>query len=336
MKARVCGGLARGLIAGAVLCCAAQAARATIADCHDATCRITTPDGGAGSGCVFEISQGHVYVLTAAHVVGRHAAVQCEFWRQGHQSQPLPAAVLLRVEDDTCDAAVVALAESAFAGLLPAAIPVAAPDCALPAGTTVTSVGCANGSWSTGWQGHVLPTDGGDLRFVPAPANGRSGSAIFDAEGRQIVGVLRARTMDNAEGIACSLQALYAGLQRAASEQRAQCGPGGCPVPPSAPRYRVLPYRQKQEYERFRDQTPWPTLPPAPSPAPRIDPDDTNRRLDKIADMAMEILGQQRAPGAALETSSSGPSGLGMALAVLLAMAVGLVLFYATQNHTPL
>ena len=51
-------------------------------------------------------------------------------------------------------------------------------------GETLRSVGCANGTWATGWTGHALGYDDDGLRFVPAPANGRSGSAIFDAEQR--------------------------------------------------------------------------------------------------------------------------------------------------------
>ncbi len=49
----------------------------------------------------------------------------------------------------------------------------------------------------------------GELRFLPAPANGRSGSAVFDGEGRRIVALLTARTGDGAEGIATPVQAIY-------------------------------------------------------------------------------------------------------------------------------
>ena len=62
--------------------------QAALSECIDATCRITTAEGSCGSGCVFEIGNGSVYVLTAGHVTGKAAAVQCEFWRQGHQVLP--------------------------------------------------------------------------------------------------------------------------------------------------------------------------------------------------------------------------------------------------------
>lgn len=326
------------LLAGALVLVltlwAAHTARGAISDCHDATCRITTADGSAGSGCVFEISQGQVFVLTAAHVVGRHRTVACEFWRGGHQSQRLPGEVVLRVENDRCDAAVVAVPESQFGACLPQAIPVAPPDLVLAPGATITSVGCANAAWSTGWKGHVLGYSDGDLHFLPTPANGRSGSAIFDADGRQIVGLLRARTVNDSEGIACNLESLYAGLGRAVAEQSAQCGPRGCPAAPSAPRYRALPYRQKQEFERFQEKGPWPTLPPGPQP--KVELDETNRKLDRIADVVVDIRSQRTQPAAEEAKEKSTLSAVGVVLTVLGALLVGGIAFYATQNHTPI
>ena len=164
----------------AALLGAAGPARAALSDCIDATCRITTAEGSCGSGCVFEIGNGSVYVLTAGHVAGNAAAVQCEFWRHGHQSSPLAGQVIGR--SAAADAAVVAVPAAALGGLLPAAIPLAPRGEAVRAGDTLASVGCAGGSWSTGWKGHALGYEAEELRFVPAPANGRSGSALFDGE----------------------------------------------------------------------------------------------------------------------------------------------------------
>src|SRR5574340_1499151 len=123
---------------------------AALPDCLDATCRVTAPDQGRGTGCVFERSQGQVFVLTCAHVATGQT-VQCEFWRDGHQSQPLAGQVQMRSE--AADAAVVSIPESAFGGLLPKAIPFAPRESMLRDGDTVTSVGCALGAWSTAWKG---------------------------------------------------------------------------------------------------------------------------------------------------------------------------------------
>ncbi len=257
-----------GVMLASLVLAIATTAGASIADCIDATCRITCGDG-RGTGCVFERSQGRVFVLTADHVVSDGPDVKCEFWRDGHLSRPLPGKVISRSK--AADAAVVVLNEAVFAGVLPKVVPIAPRDYVLRPGQTVTSVGCAKGSWSTGWKGHVLSYRGGDLHFVPAPANGRSGSAVFDADGLRIVGLLRARTGDDSEGIATSVQSLYGAF---GGGQQTQFCPGGkCPTP--KPKPYVLPYRYR---EQFRDpavpqpkQRVWPTL-PAPAAPPSLVP----------------------------------------------------------------
>ncbi|NQU22625.1 MAG: trypsin-like peptidase domain-containing protein [Candidatus Nealsonbacteria bacterium] len=278
----------RLLAAAAILPLMLGVARASLEDCIDATCRITHDDGGRGTGCVFERSQGYVYVLTAAHVVGDSRQVRCEFWRDGHPSQPLPAAVVAR--SPAADAAVVTLPESLFAGVLPKVIPVAPRGYVIAPGQTLTSVGCANGSWSTGWKGHALGYRDRDLHFVPTPANGRSGSAVFDARGEQIVGLLRARTGDDSEGIATSVQMLYKVFGNAEARMKndegtlAQCPGGTCPSP-----WRLSPYRERQDQQDDwqnnqigRIQQVWPTLPGAT--AGQVDLGPTNRRLDGLTD----------------------------------------------------
>jgi hypothetical protein len=241
----------------------------------DATCRMTTPDGSRGTGCVFEIRQGQVYVLTAAHVVDKYLQVACEFWRDGHQSVPLQGQVIARVENQQTDAAIVAINAALFGPTLPAVIPVAPPETVLSPGETIASVGCAHGNWSTGWKGHVLGYQGTDLTFVPAPADGRSGSALFDAQGKTIIGIVRARTLDNGMGIASGLQALYRDLGRAPecrTQCGPQCGPNGCSTSWSLGL-------------RAQPQQPWPTMPPQPS----VDLSPIANRMDRLADAVADL-----------------------------------------------
>jgi len=298
-------------------------AHAAMSSCLDATCRISTPDGGRGSGCVFEIGQGYVYVITAAHVVGSYSEVSCEFWRDGHQSTPVPGQVILRAIDRDADAATVALRQEQFGEVLPAVVPLAPRTYAVRPGETLLSAGCARGAWSTGWKGHALGYRGSDLYFTPAPAQGRSGSALFDADGRQIVGIVRARTTDDQAGIACSLQALYAGLGTAAAARQVQCGPEGC-VPP----YRALPYRQKLEYQQWRQQDSerWPTMPPAASPPVDLGP--VTARLDAITAQ------MQRDQRQAAKKEEQSPSAAIIAVLFIAALVIGGVGFFATQSHT--
>jgi hypothetical protein len=292
----------------------ASRASAEISDCIDATCKISATDGSRGTGCVFERSQGQVFVLTAAHVVGSERTIGCEFWHAGHQSAPLPGRVLF--VSQSADAAIVVISESAFAGVLPKVIPIAERTCVLRPGQTVTSVGCANGSWSTGWKGHVIGYRGADLHFVPTPANGRSGSAIFDAQGEKIVGLLRARTSDDSQGIATSVQSLYAAFEKNTTEKNTteqnttrdtrdawhpasdrslaamqsaspptQCPGGICPLP-NWSADRLLPYRQEQErrLEQIQQQ-PSPVYPTLPSAASSAEMSQISLKLDRVIDL---------------------------------------------------
>jgi len=277
--------VATALVAG-LLASTARPAGATLSDCIDATCRITAADGSRGTGCVFEISDRRLFVLTNAHVVGNSPTARCEFWRQGHRSAPIEGRVIVRVDDPQCDAAILSLDRSLFGGMLPKAVPIASRDYQLASGQTITSVGCAGGAWSTGWKGHVTGGAGEELRFVPPPADGRSGSALFDATGRRIVGLLRARTLDDRIGIATSVQMLYHHLGRATAA--AAGNTGGC-AGGSCSDY-LLPYRNRQGDP---SGNPWPTMPPQPTP---IDLSETNRRLDGIAALLQQMARDKSPP----------------------------------------
>jgi hypothetical protein len=271
--------------------------RASVSDAIDATCRVTAADGSCGTGCVFEIGQGSIYVLTAAHVVGNDmaATVKCEFWRGGHQSAPLAGRVIGRSED--VDAAIVAVPQSALGGLLPRLVPLAPRDRSVRPGDALVSVGCAGGTWATAWKGHALGYEGNDLHFVPAPANGRSGSAVFDGEGRRIVAIVRARAADGSDGVATSVQAVYRAFDAAFSGAPAahprpaggdgkqalvQCPNGQCPngqCPLQNDRY-LLPYRQKQADQDRGGQNPWPSIQGTIAAGP-----DYSAKLDKLIEL---------------------------------------------------
>lgn len=266
----------------AVLILAALEAEGAISDCFDATCRVLVDQDPPATGCVFEISDGKVFVLTNAHVVGSAKAVRLEFWCRGHKSLPLDGTVIARVRNDEVDAAIVSLDESHFAGRLPKAISVAPRNYELELGQTIISIGCSGGSWPTMFTGHVLSDDNLDenldpftLEFFPPPAGGRSGSAIFDAEGTMIVGLLYARadTGDKngrpvSYGHACTLESLYKHLGEPGAYRTTHTGGANCPncpggMCPTPPQPYSLPYRRQHEREHQGQAqgNPWPTLP---------------------------------------------------------------------------
>jgi len=268
-------------------------ADASMADCMNATFRITASDGGLGTGVAYEIKEGKVYVLTNAHVATSDI-MHMELWRRGHKSRKMIGRTILRHEN--ADVAVIALDVALFQGKLPSVIPLASPSYRLEAGQTIASVGCARGAWPTAWIGNVIGTypKDDDIAFNPFPARGRSGSGVFNAECTKIVALVHiqanvgtgetpaATVPENNFGTAVNISRIHAALRGERMDTEfslssfmafpapAQCGPRSCP--PSNP---VLPYRQKQEY-RYKQQDErdkrqdrrlddlFPTLPPLP------------------------------------------------------------------------
>lgn len=203
---------------------------AGLEDCIDATCRVSA-GSGRGTGVAFEHSQDTVFVLTNAHVVGRQTTVQCEFWRAGEVQKAVTGQVGRLMLNDTVDVAVIAIAESQFNGALPQVIPLAPQETRVATGATVLSVGCAGATWPTAWRGKILRSQYGDLRFWPVPADGRSGAAIFTADGSKIIGLIRARTTDGREGVACSLKAIYQAMSQRLRSAPGNTQPKRGPVP---------------------------------------------------------------------------------------------------------
>ncbi len=311
---------------------AAGVSYGSLEDCHDATCRVLAGND-RGTGVVFEISQGHVFVLTNAHVVGNSGTARCEFWKSGHQSRAIAGQVIMTGRGGV-DAALIAIPESAFGGMLPKAIPIAPRGTVLQPGETIMSVGCAKAAWATGWQGHVLQSSDSRLHFLPVPANGRSGSAIFDAKGERIVGLLNARSGGDTEGMAVSLEQLYVALApqnmvtprpvpwRAGPQGGQQgpgdCGPNGCEPGRRGQPYN-MPYRQEQDrrIERIEGRV-WPTLPPPVVVAPPV--------IAPIVDVEIDVAPKEEAP------EPSGPKPAGVVIALVLAAIVGAGVFYGRGN----
>lgn len=167
-----------------------------------ATVRIFARDGSLGSGSVFAKDDKEVLILTNAHVAGgTRSQVKVEFWYQGRLSKKVPGVVvksLLSNQSDH-DYSVVAIKRedlgSYFDLLMP--IELAAADFS-PDFSKIYSAGCPQGTWQTHWIGHGTENLGEQaVKFVPMPANGRSGSAIYQVlEGGKIVqvGVITYRT----------------------------------------------------------------------------------------------------------------------------------------------
>jgi thioredoxin len=187
-------------------------ARASLDDCHKASCRVHA-QGGSGTGCVYKIDEHYAYVLTNAHVAGSRtgAPMRCVFNRDGYEVTLNGVVCHTTGVQGVRDQAVIAIPVSSFDGWRPSIIPLAPADYQLPTGMTIKSVGCPRAEWASSWIGHVESINGRTLDFVPTPAPGRSGSALFDRDGKFIVGLV---TWSSGNvGRAQTVQEIHAGFR---------------------------------------------------------------------------------------------------------------------------
>jgi hypothetical protein len=252
---------------------------ASVDDCFQATCRIQS--GKAfGTGVVYGQAGGEVLVLTNAHVV-EGGPPKCWFWYQGHESAPLQGRVL--GANSEVDAAAVGVPIESFEGRLPTQIPIA-EQFTLQPGDAILSVGCAGAAWQTAFKGHYLGEgEQGSMVFLPTPADGRSGSGIFDAKGTQIIGLLYARDSGERWGYAVPLAKLRASIRFT------QCGPNGCP-PSGGEKWRGIQIGGGEGF-RVGGGSTYPTLPtpgfaPLVPVAPQCPPEMTDgiRRIEEKID----------------------------------------------------
>jgi len=223
----------------------------SLEDCMRATCRVNVSGGNEstiGTGCVYDNStDDKVWILTCRHVASGGNRYTCDFWSEGRQFEPLSASLAFYVPG--CDSAVLVIPKESFGANVPTAIPLG--DTSPKVGEKIASVGCAKGAWATAWHGFVLRYDNNSrepsMQFLPSPADGRSGSAIFDGDGEKIVGVLFARvTSGIGQGLAVPIERLTGQFSRNQMQYietakrdagplvpivKVQCGPQGCPPP---------------------------------------------------------------------------------------------------------
>ena len=176
-----------------IIAIAPASAVASLHECYDATCRVHV-SGHAGTGCIFAADDTHYYVLTNAHVTRQGDKPRLVFVMRGAErsvdAETVWHSYAALEQGYHRDIAVMKIPRAAFGDYTPSVIPLAEESFALAENQEITSVGCPGGGWVTAWKGHATSLTTDAMNFVPPPMGGRSGSAIFDADGTKIVGLL--------------------------------------------------------------------------------------------------------------------------------------------------
>lgn len=166
---------------GALLCAAnLYAAPLTLNEIGEAACRVSVPRA-MGSGICFKFDGSKYYVLTNFHVVENNSAAFVEFFKYGYKTKKIEGKVVWRSFKDSSDVdfAIIAIDKEKFADYAPRVIPLMGPDEKIKSGDYIASVGCPEGRWAQGWEGHFNGNSNSRLYFVPAPVGGQSGSGVI-------------------------------------------------------------------------------------------------------------------------------------------------------------
>ena len=160
------------------------------ADLYDAamaTVRVRCGNG-VGSGIVVGANDQAYYALTNAHVADRSVCT-VEFFSEGKMSAQVTGCQTVS-RDPQNDVAVVQIDKRKLSGHVPAIIPID-PAYEMRRGDPICSVGHPHGENPTAFVGgYVGKTADGSITFRPPPAQGRSGSALFDRDFTRVVGLI--------------------------------------------------------------------------------------------------------------------------------------------------
>ncbi len=289
-------------------------------ECKSSVCRTSTVNAVGSGVCYGRAANGDVLVLTARHCV-RNFRVTCEFFLGTEYAVAAKGRVV--AVSSNRDLAAIRIPAEQFRGRFPASVPVA--DMPPEIGERIHTIGCSRGRNPTALAGSVLdyPTPR-DMAFSPAPANGRSGSAVFDSEGDSIVGILTNRRRVSGSpvhGLAESTEAIsgfFGPSESQAAEavpgeteeafwrilrRRRGCGPGGCnPDGGGDPGGDIGGYAPAPEWEGpGLPELPLPPEPPEPvvpvEPVEPVEPsceEELNVLRVQVSDLTAEVDGLKR------------------------------------------
>mgnify|MGYP003650101234 CR=1 FL=1 len=166
---------------------------------YEATVRVKC-NGGIGTGTVFDEDDRYYYILTNDHVVdGGNYPVTIEYNKKHRKSGRLSAKVIGRKHTKglTFDIAILRLSKLKVSDTLPV-IPIGTDDPKL-----LLTCGCQAGAMPSVQQCLVVQRIDNLVKYSPTSLPGRSGSAMTDVEGKEILGLVAWMTGgENSVGVA--------------------------------------------------------------------------------------------------------------------------------------
>jgi hypothetical protein len=163
-------------------------------DLIDSTVRITRRSGGGasvGSGTIISKNKSYYTILTNYHVAkGKGTENQVEIWNDGNLVGKLLGTVRYSWFQDgvSKDIALLTVNVNDIPGPMPR-ISLAPYGTSPKVGDKIIAIGCSDARWPRGRTGNILKIQNGLMYYEPESIGGDSGSAVFSADGKYIIGL---------------------------------------------------------------------------------------------------------------------------------------------------
>ncbi len=148
-----------------------------------------------GSGVIYREDEKNFWILTAGHVVSKKdiEKIEVAFFTKGFRTTRFKVKRIWvnYTSQAPNDLAVLALEKASLSRWhMPKLVPVAPRTRQLKKFQTILTTGCPQGGWPTTFMGHIKNVSDTTFDLVPCPHKGRSGSAVFDEDGKEIIGIV--------------------------------------------------------------------------------------------------------------------------------------------------
>ena len=157
---------------------------------YEATVRVSV-SGGIGTGTVFHEDEKHYYILTNEHVISGNRYANIEFSKAHWPSPKIRGEVIAKKHTSglTIDVAIVRITKASINNVTLPVIPIGRVAPTMETRLLLTC-GCQAGAKPSLQQCVIVERRNNLIKYRPTSLPGRSGSALTDPEGKEILGLV--------------------------------------------------------------------------------------------------------------------------------------------------
>jgi len=156
-------------------------------DIIKATVKLSTP--GTCTGIIYKEDKDYIYILSAGHCAAHTKTVKVQLYTNPEPSNWVESDVLFAtyIIMTTEDISVIRSEKSKFGKYpIPKPVSIAEKFSHIKPNDEIFSCGCSDGNWPTLFRGYIQTIDNKEINVYPNIRQGRSGSGLFNSDGKLI------------------------------------------------------------------------------------------------------------------------------------------------------